>query len=128
MHSPLSILHEKLSTRSFKFAVNSHEKEMHAFDEEENIVIFFRWLSWFGQNLKCRFHKQIFLVFLCRMDKILQIHYEHERSIELLLNKRFLLFNPLADNYFIFHWNITLFLLKQKYHRTYYLNKCRMDV
>ena len=97
MHSPLSILHEKLCTRSFALVgrflstvlsllstATRRMQAMHVFDEEENTVIFFRWLNWFGQNLKSRFHKQILLVFLCRMDKILQIHYEHERSIELL--------------------------------------------
>ena len=41
---------------------------------------------------------------------------------------QFLLCKPLADSYFIFHPNITSFLLKKKYHRSYYLNKCRMDI
>ena len=42
--------------------------------------------------------------------------------------KWFLLFNPLPDSYFTFHWSITSFLLKKKYHKTYYFNKCRMDI
>ena len=42
--------------------------------------------------------------------------------------KQFLLYNPLADSYFIFHRNMTLFLLKKKNHRIYYLRKSRKDI
>ena len=63
-----------------------------------------------------------FVGFLCRMDKIFHIQNEHERSVELLLC------NPLTGSHFISHRNITSFLLKKKCHRTYYLNKCRMDI
>ena len=42
--------------------------------------------------------------------------------------KWFLLKNTLAESYFIFHRNITSFLLKKKYHRPYYLNKCQMNI
>ena len=59
------------------------------------------------------------LFFLRRIDKIFHIQYEHEISAELLPNK-------VIDSFFSSEYNFVS--AQGKYHRTYYLNKCRMDI
>ena len=66
--------------------------------------------------------------FLCRMDTIFHIQYEHEDQLNFFPIKQIPFCNHLVDSYFILHRNITSFLLKKKYRRTYYLNKCWMDI
>ena len=85
-------------------------------------------LNQFGWNFKSILHEQVLLPFCVGWTKSFIFNMNTKDQLNFFSIKWFLLKNTLAESYFIFHRNITSFLFKKKYHRTYYLNKCQMNI